>query len=57
MNIKQVRNKLELSNHQLADKLGVSVKSVEAYISGQRSIDRAGIAVKRNWQKLIKAAK
>ena len=56
--IKQVRNKLELSNHQLAHKLGVSVKSVEAYLSGERSLDRAGIAVKRNWEQLkAKAAK
>lgn len=54
MIIKEIRDTLELTNAELADRLGVGVKSVEAYLSGHRSIERAGIAVQRNYAQLKK---
>jgi len=53
--IKQLRNDLGLTNKQLAAKLGVSIKSVEAYISGHRDIERANLAARQNYEKLKKS--
>lgn len=56
MTVKQIRNTLNITNAELADKLGVGIKSAEAYLYGYRSIERAGIAVQRNYKELVKQA-
>ena len=58
LTIKEARNALGMTNVELADRLGVAVKTVENYISGRggKSIDRASIAVRRNYTKLTKEA-
>ena len=56
LTIKEARNALGLTNAALADRLGVAVKTVENYISGRRSMERAGLAIRRNYTKLLKEA-
>ena len=58
MTVKEVRDKLKLSNKELADKLCVSEKTVESYITGNtRSIERAHPAVQRIFEGLQNEAK
>ena len=70
MKIKTIKRRLKLTNATLAERLGCSVASVEGYIRaekmedtktayymGARSIQRAGLAVRRNFEALIKEAR
>lgn len=50
--IKRTRKALGITQAQLAEKLGVSLQSVKAYEQGRRDINRAGLAVRRNWEAL-----
>jgi len=50
LNVGTVRRALGLTQTEFADKLAVSVRTLQDYEQGRRDIDRAGLAVQRNWR-------
>lgn len=50
--MKNVRIMLGLTQAELADELAVSVRTVQNYEQGRRDINRASMAVRRNWDRI-----
>ncbi len=57
LTMKEVRAVLGLTQEQLAQRLAVSVRTVQDYEQpGRRDINRASVAVQRNWRAVCAAA-
>ena len=54
--LKQARKGLEITQQEAADRIGVSIGMYRKYENGQRIIERAGLAVRRNIEAMIKEA-